>query len=160
MEKIYSFEPIADRNSRILILGSIPGSASLIKRQYYGHERNGFWKVIYSLFEEDYEDDYGKRKMFLLSHDIALWDVIKSCEREGSLDSNIRNPEVNDFKEFFKEHPNIKKVFFNGQKAFALFKKTEGFQFEGISFTRLKSTSPANAVRLSEKLEDWRKVSY
>ncbi len=156
---IHSFGPIEDRNCRILILGSMPGGESLRKRQYYGHDRNGFWRVIYALFGQTYEGDYEKRTAFLLSRNIALWDVIKRCEREGSLDSNIKNPVMNDFHGFFKTHPRIDHVFFNGRKAYELFKRHIGFSFDGITFTYLRSTSPAHAAAsFEDKLRDWRAV--
>lgn len=155
---IHSFGPIADDTCRILILGSIPGGESLRKRQYYGHGRNSFWRVIYALFGEVYEQDYERRTEFLLKHNIALWDVIKSCKREGSLDSHIKDPVINDFPSFFKEHPGITHVFFNGQIAYELFKRYIGFDFKGMSFTYLKSTSPAHAITYEDKLNDWHKV--
>lgn len=155
---IHSFGPIADENSRVLILGSIPGIESLRKGQYYGHDRNGFWHVIYALFEQEYEHDYEKRTEFLLRHNIALWDVIKSCDREGSLDAHIKDPVINDFGSFFAQHPGIKSVFFNGRTAYGLFKKHIAFNFKGVSFAYLMSTSPAHAVTFERKLKDWRKV--
>jgi hypoxanthine-DNA glycosylase len=142
----------------VLILGSIPGEASLRKRQYYGHWRNGFWRVIYALFGEEYAEDYEQRKLFLLRRNIALWDVVKSCEREGSLDAHIKNPVINDFKSFFSEHPNIGYVFFNGRKAYELFARHTKLAFEGIEFSCLSSTSPANAISFESKLKDWHKV--
>lgn len=115
--------------------------------------------MMYALFGAPYEQDYEARIRFLLRQRIALWDVIKSCEREGSLDSNIKNPVINDFKGFFKGHPRIKHVFFNGRKAHDLFKRYAGFAFDGVTFTYLKSTSPAHAAMGFEgKLKDWRKV--
>ncbi|MGI5850037.1 MAG: DNA-deoxyinosine glycosylase [Christensenellales bacterium] len=155
---IYSFSPISNKQSKVLILGSIPGKESLRKGQYYGHDRNGFWRVIYGLFSEVYEPDYALRTQFLLQKGIALWDVIKCCEREGSLDSNIRNPIINDFGSFFRGHIGIKHVFFNGRMAYHLFKKHVGFAFEGILFTYLKSTSPAHAVAFETRLKEWRTV--
>jgi hypoxanthine-DNA glycosylase len=155
---IHSFEPIADEHCRVLILGSIPSETSLRKRQYYGHERNGFWRVVYALFGEEYDENYENRKRFLLRNNIALWDVIESCEREGSLDANIKNPVINDFQSFFKEHPGIAHVFFNGRKAYDLFKRHTKHAFQGVSFTYLTSTSPANAISFERKLGDWRKV--
>jgi len=157
-KRIHSFPPVAGDDARALILGSIPGEESLKKGQYYGHERNGFWRIVYALFGRRYEEDYEARKRFLIERGIALWDVIESCEREKSLDSNIKNARVNDFAGFFKEHPAIRHVFFNGGAAYALFKKNVGFGFEGIEYTRLKSTSPAHAVKFEDKLSDWEKV--
>lgn len=158
MSAIRSFPPIADEHCRVLILGSIPGEASLRKRQYYGHERNGFWRVIYALFDEEYNEDYEERTRFLLRRRIALWDVIERCEREGSLDAHIKNPVINDFEGFFNVHPGIRHVFFNGRKAYDLFKKHTKRAFCGVSLTYLASTSPANAVRFESKLKDWQKV--
>lgn len=155
---IYSFDPIVNDNSRALILGSIPGKESLRKLQYYGHDRNYFWRVIYALMGEAYQQDYNERKRFLLTNGIALWDVVKSCEREGSLDANIKNPIANDFPTFFKCHPNIKHVFFNGRMAYNIFKKQVGFMFEGVMFTYLGSTSPAHAVKFEERIDDWHKI--
>jgi len=142
----------------VLILGSIPGIESLRKGQYYGHERNAFWYLIYALFGEEYQQDYGERTRFLLRHGIALWDVVKSCERYGSLDSNIKVPVINDFNWFFSTHPYVKHVFFNGRTAYSLFRKHVGFSFEGVTFTYLKSTSPAHAVAFEKKLEDWQQI--
>lgn len=156
---IHSFGPIEDKDCLILILGTIASEESLRRGQYYGHGKNKFWPLIYALFEEEYEDDYEKRKRFLLSRGIALWDVVKSCERQGSLDSNIRNPVINDFESFFKSHPRIKRVFFNGRKAYDLFKRNVGFDNGDMKFTYLKSTSPAHAAAsFEDKLEDWGKI--
>jgi len=83
---VTSFEPIVDKNCKVLILGTMPGEISLQKQQYYANKQNQFWKIIYSLFNKDVEDDYEKRKIFLLDHHIAIWDVLKSCDREGSRD--------------------------------------------------------------------------
>ena len=155
---IHSFPPIADENSRVLILGSIPGIESLRKSQYYGHDRNCFWRIIFELFGEMLETDYFLRTRFLLDNRIALWDVIKTCEREGSLDANIKDPLINDFTGFLGSHQKIRSVYFNGQKACQLFKKYVGFDFDGMTFETLKSTSPAHAVGLESRLENWRKI--
>lgn len=152
---IKSFKPIIDSKCTTLILGSIPGVKSLELNQYYGHPRNQFWNVLYTLFDRGYEEDYEARKAFLLEHHIALWDVIKQCNREGSLDSAIQNEEVNDFKTLLADYPNIKSIVFNGDKAYKTFKKRVGFEFEGIAFYKLGSTSPAHAVRIEKRLEEW-----
>lgn len=89
VDKIKSFEPLVDKESKVLILGSMPGVMSLNKQQYYGNPRNHFWKIIYSLFNEVEDELYEQKKAFLLRKGIALWDVINNCYREGSLDSNI-----------------------------------------------------------------------
>lgn len=156
---IKSLEPIVDSNSKILILGSIPGKQSLEKQEYYGNARNAFWKIIYSLHEAEMEDDYDKRVEFIKQNNIALWDVIKNCNREGSLDTNIKNEQANDFANFFKDYPNIECVFFNGAKSHDVFKKKIGFdQFESLRFEKLTSTSPANTIKFEHKLEQWKMI--
>lgn len=152
---IESFKPIIDNECKILILGSIPGVKSLELNQYYGHPRNQFWKVLYALFNEEYEDKYDDRVKFLLKHHIAVWDVIRECDRDGSLDSAIKNEDVNDFKYLFEKYSNIKLVFFNGDKAYKTFKKLVGFDFENIEFYKLPSTSPAHAISFEKRLEGW-----
>lgn len=156
---IKSFEPIVDKDCRILILGSMPSVKSLEKHQYYGNKQNHFWKIIYELFNEEFDDDYERRKTFLLKHHVAVWDVLKSCDRKGSSDSKIVNPVPNDFDAFFRQYPNIKSVFFNGSKAEELFKKMVEAELnirKDILFHRLPSTSPANAVKYKDKLEQWK----
>lgn len=159
MNKIDSLSPIADKNSKILILGSIPGKQSLEKQQYYGNNRNAFWKIIYTLFGGEYKDEYEEKIKFAKKNNIALWDVIENCNREDSLDSNIKNENPNDFESFLKQYPNIKHVFFNGAKAYDVFKKKVGFdRFKHITFEKLTSTSPANTISFDRKLEEWKKI--
>ena len=158
MDTIHCFAPIADSHSEKLILGSIPGVESLRKGQYYGHERNGFWRIVYALFNTPYEDDYGRRTQFLLHHKIALWDVIGCCQRHGSLDSSIRQPQVNDFAAFFAAHPRIQSVYFNGRKAYTLFEKSVGFGNTRLQYTYLWSTSPAHAKPFEQKVANWQKI--
>ncbi len=156
---IESLGPIVDNNSKILILGSIPGKQSLEKQEYYGNSRNAFWKIIYSLYETDIEDDYDKKIKFVKEKNIALWDVIKNCSREGSLDSNIKNEEPNNFVNLIRRYPNIECVFFNGAKAHDVFKKQLGFdKFSMIKFEKLTSTSPANAIKFERKIEQWQSI--
>lgn len=158
MSTIYSFEPVANERCRILILGSIPGKESLRKHQYYGHAQNAFWRLMSALLHEPFSEDYEERLDMLLHHNIALWDVIKSCERESSLDAHIKNAVVNDFESFFAVHPQIRHVFLNGQKAYNTFARYAGFQFSGITFERLGSTSPAHAISFEKRLEDWQRI--
>lgn len=167
---IQSFAPISDINCRILILGTMPGVESLKKQQYYGHKQNHFWKIIYGLFNQKMEEDYDKKKNFVLSHNIAIWDVLKSCEREGSSDSKIINPVVNDFESFFQKHTNIKAVYFNGGKAEQYFNKLVLCKAAVLNYTcistltqtlrfyRLPSTSPANVMPYDEKFKHWMKI--
>ncbi len=155
IDRIFSFQPIADKNSRILILGSMPGPESLKQKQYYAHPRNRFWKIIYSLYSQEPDQDYQRRKSFLLEKGIALWDVAKSCKRKGSPDSNIKDVIVNDLDSFLKTHPGINHVFFNGKKAHDIFKREFGFDRPGIVFTRLGSTSPAHIVSFDKLCCEW-----
>ncbi|WHH60297.1 DNA-deoxyinosine glycosylase [Petroclostridium sp. X23] len=151
------FGPIVDKNAKVLILGSMPGKESLKMQQYYAYRRNHFWEIICSIFDESVNDDYKQKIIFLKEHGLALWDVINSCEREGSLDANIRNEEINDFTLFLKQYPNIKHVCFNGAKAESSFKKYIGFnRFNGIKFYRLPSTSPANTQHYDQKIAAWK----
>lgn len=158
METICGFLPIANAHSRILILGSMPGVASLRKEQYYGHPQNAFWRVMSALLCEPFSEDYGERTAMLLRHGVALWDVVHCCERTGSLDAHIKNPEINDFASFFSLHPGIRRICFNGQTAYTLFKRNVGFNYPEMEFIRLGSTSPAHAVTLETRLADWRRI--
>lgn len=158
METICGFPPIADMRSRILILGSMPGVASLRKSQYYGHPQNAFWRLISALLCEPFSEDYGEKTAMLLRHGVALWDVVHRCERAGSLDAHIKNPEINDFASFFSAHPGIRHVYFNGQTAYTLFKKNLGLAFPGVEFVRLGSTSPAHAVSFEARVAEWQKI--
>jgi len=151
--RIHSFEPIVNSECRIIILGSIPGIESLRKQEYYGHPQNKFWDVLYGVFKEKPDNEYSLKKLFLLNHGIALWDVIKSCERKGSADSAIKNIKLNDFYSLFTENPRIKCIFFNGRAAENIFKKN--FSFPDITSIYLGSTSPAHAVAIKERICDW-----
>ncbi|NLC30680.1 MAG: DNA-deoxyinosine glycosylase [Candidatus Moranbacteria bacterium] len=150
-------KPIVDQNSRILILGSMPGEESLKKKEYYGFKHNHFWEILFRLFHEKTREDYEEKKIFVLNHNIAIWDVIKNCEREGSLDSNIKNPQVNDFDAFFKDYPNIERIYFNGKAAENLFKKFVLKQIAPMNkqFISLPSTSPANTIGIEKKILQW-----
>lgn len=153
---VKSFVPIVNRDSRVLILGSMPGVESLVKGEYYGNARNHFWKIIYQLFDSELETTYEQKLRFLLSKGLALWDVIDHCDREGSLDSNINNEVANDFDTFFAKYPNIRFVVFNGAKAFETYKKHIGFDDKnGIVFKQLPSTSSANTQKYDSKLKQW-----
>jgi TDG/mug DNA glycosylase family protein len=160
------FPPIAAPDARVLVLGSMPSVASLGRQQYYGHERNAFWPIMGRLFGARPELPYDERQQILRAHGVAVWDVLRECCREGSLDTAIR-PETetaNDFVTFFREHPHIGVVFFNGGKAEAAFGRHVlpvvaelGREFR---YVRLPSTSPAHAGRsFDEKLWAWRAVA-
>jgi hypoxanthine-DNA glycosylase len=124
MTRIYSFRPLADHNARILILGSMPGRASLDAHEYYAHSQNSFWRIMSQLLQMDPRAPYEDRVRLVKNAGIAVWDVLQSCIREGSLDSNIERDTLvaNDFHAFFRAHKKITHVFFNGAKAEACFK--------------------------------------
>jgi TDG/mug DNA glycosylase family protein len=155
---ITGFAPIADEDSCVLILGSMPSEASLAKGEYYGHPRNAFWPLISALLGEPLRSSYAARVDMLLRHGIALWDVVASCEREGSGDAAIRHVVVNDFPAFYAAHPNIRYVFFNGRKAWELYKKHVGLNEDRYVYEQLGSTSPAHAVPFEERLRDWQRM--
>lgn len=159
MELSLGFDPVARPDARVLILGSMPGVASLEATEYYAFPRNVFWKIMGNLFGADPQTGYISRLEKLKENHIALWDVIRTCYRPGSLDSAISDEgmETNDFKGFFEKHPQISHIFFNGQKAAGLFKKRVAPGLHGqYEFCVLPSTSPANAATsYAAKLEAW-----
>lgn len=151
-----SFNPIIDERACILILGSMPGAESLRLQQYYANPRNQFWRLLYELFDTQSSQNYEEKISFVKSKNIAVWDVIEYCQREGSLDSNIRDEKVNDFSALFKAYPNITTVMFNGSKAYETYKKWIGFdESSKLLFHRLTSSSPANTKKYEEKLREW-----
>lgn len=159
MKLSQGFAPLACHSAHTLILGSMPGAASLKASQYYAFPRNAFWKIMGDLFDAGPQLDYRERVEKLLQNRIALWDVIAACHRPGSLDSAIREADLitNDFGSFFQHHPNISRICFNGQKAASLFSKRVRPGLDGhFQYLTLPSTSPAHASRsYSQKLEAW-----
>jgi len=161
--RVRSFDPIAGKNAEILVLGSMPGRASLAAGEYYAHSQNAFWRIISELLQFGAIAPYKSRVQALKSARIAVWDVLQSCVRQGSLDTMIeRDSEIaNDFQEFFRAHGKITHVFFNGAKAEASFRRHVAGTMDSVAirFSRLPSTSPANAsVPYSRKLEAWRAI--
>lgn len=152
----YSFSPLVDEKSRILILGSLPGLKSLELNQYYAHPQNRFWKIMFAIFDTPLSNDYSIRCSLLLSNHIALWDVLKCADRKGSSDGNIRNQIPNDIPLLLKEHPNISFIIYNGSCAFSNFKKY--FGQPPLRYKHLLSTSPACAGRDHERFEMWERA--
>lgn len=150
------FAPVIDRHTVQLVIGSMPGEASLAAGQYYAHPRNCFWRIACDLFGHPFPvETYREKIGLLLQNRTGLWDTLEYCEREGSLDSKIRHGTPNDFNRLFREYPHVKRLLFNGQKAFRIFEKHFG-QTEGITYISLPSTSPANAgIAYQEKLKRW-----
>ncbi len=155
---------VAAPDARVLILGSIPGERSIQLGQYYAHERNAFWPLMVAVFGGGDGIDYEERLNLLLRSRVALWDVLDSAERSGSLDSAIVSgtEAVNDIAGFLLSHPFVTHVFFNGAKAEALFNRhvLEELATRSLMYKRLPSTSPANAsASFAQKLEQWQSVA-
>ena len=158
-DKLYSMAPVIDLHAKLLILGSMPGAKSLEAQHYYGNPRNHFWEIIFALLEKEDPVTYEDRLSLLKKHHVALWDVIHSCYREGSLDSAIKEEYPNDLKTLLREHPQIKAIAFNGGKAYRSYKKHFGLdEHSGLVYLPLPSTSPMRGKHvktLPEKLEAW-----
>ena len=171
MELKKSLAPVINPDSAVLILGSMPGEESLRRQQYYGFSANHFWRLTAAVLYagQNYgkppgtpPDDYLQRLEMLAAGKIALWDVIASCTRQGSLDTNIKNEVANDLPALFKRHAggngSLKAVFFNGQKAANSFKRSFGMEILSeykFGYGVLPSSSPANTIGFENKLEQW-----
>ena len=158
MDNCKSFEPSIDNNSKVLILGSMPGIKALEKQQYYAHPQNRFWKLMGIICDVSnlHECDYDLKLKTLLKNNIALWDVIKFCKREGSLDSDIKNETVNNLRDLLKKYPNIKTICLNGGKSFIAFKKYFPDLLQKYNCHKMLSTSPANArYSLDVLVKEW-----
>lgn len=150
-----SFDAIANNESKILILGSLPGNKSLEQHEYYAHPRNRFWKIISDITSNDFPQTYSEKIDLLLRSRVAVWDITHKAEREGSLDSNIKNEIPNDLDSFIATHQNLKVIAFNGQTAERLFDKYFSRK-DNIIYISLPSTSPANAMFNYERLyKEW-----
>lgn len=158
MQTISSFEPLIYENSNILILGSIPGEKSLQMREYYAHPRNQFWRLLAAVYNEELPGNYDDKLLFLRTHNIAVWDMIDTCIRKGSLDSNIQGETINSIQELLNAHPNIRHIFLNGSKSFELFKKLMKDHPIDIPYSRLDSSSPAYTKSFDLKLEGWEEI--
>ncbi|WP_127533733.1 DNA-deoxyinosine glycosylase [Paenibacillus kobensis] len=160
---VYSFEPVVDERSQVLVLGSMPGVPSLELNEYYGNPRNYLWRVLYGLFGQEVDEEYEKRLEFALSHRVAMWDVLKSCKREGSLDSNIRDEVVNDIPGLLTRYPNIRCLALNGTKAHDTFMRHFGKTDAAsrVVCLKLPSTSPVptrTMKTLDDRLAAWRAI--
>ncbi|MBP3820317.1 DNA-deoxyinosine glycosylase [bacterium] len=156
-----SFAPSADNNSHILILGSMPGVRSLEEQQYYAHPQNRFWKVMGAICDEPklYELGYDLKLKTLLNNNIALWDTLKTCKRDGSLDSDIQNETPNDIRKLLKKYPNIKIICLNGNKSYSAFKKYFPDLLDKYNCRKMHSTSPANArYSLNRLMDEWKAI--
>ncbi len=161
MSNCRSFLPSIDDSSQILILGSMPGVKSLEEQQYYAHPQNRFWKVMGAICNEPnlHQLDYQQKLKILLQNNIALWDTIKSCKRDGSLDSDIQNETPNDIYGLLKKFPKLKTICLNGNKSYSTFKKYFPDLLEKYSCHKMPSTSPANAkYSLDTLIKDWSSI--
>ncbi|MBT5230069.1 MAG: DNA-deoxyinosine glycosylase [Methylococcales bacterium] len=164
MTVLNGFHPIASVDAKILILGSMPGVASLDVDQYYAHPRNAFWFILSEVLGFDLALSYLERCEQLLANRVAVWDVLSRCERQGSLDSAIKidSELVNDFPLFLTKHPNIRAIYFNGGKAEQVFNRVAKPQLDDqrqLIFHKLPSTSPAMAMLTKEqKLDQWKVI--
>ena len=154
--------PSIDNQCNILILGSMPGEDSLKAQEYYAHPANRFWPLMAKLFNEpECPAAYTARISMLLRNHVALWDAICSCDRQGSLDSDIRNVTANDFAKFLVKWKKIHTIGLNGGKAYAVFTKKNYPLLDSprLRILKLPSTSPANARwRMDDLLEAWKEL--
>ena len=157
---IQGLAPLINADTRLLVLGSFPGVASLRAQQYYGHPQNQFWKIVTTLLASDAVSvlalPYAARAQWLLGQGVGLWDVYAACEREGSLDANIQQAQPNDFQSLRTRCPALVAIAHNGGESFKHAKRTQGL---GLPVYRLPSTSPAHAAwSFERKLTAWREV--
>lgn len=161
MSLLHSFEPIIGRQPKVLILGSMPGVKSLQDQQYYAHPRNTFWPIMGELFSIKWSDSYVQRVEQVKQLPVIIWDVLQSCQREGSLDSNIRSDQLqaNAIPQLLLDNPTLVLIVFNGATAEKMFKQHLGSQIshpERYTLLRLPSTSPAHAGKsFEQKLIEW-----
>jgi hypoxanthine-DNA glycosylase len=153
--RIYSYGPVADEKSRVLVLGTIASPMSLLTGFFYGHPRNSFWTILSRFFGEPLPLTNDEKRSLLLRNRVALWDVIHSCVRPGALDADITKPEPNDIAGFLKSHTGIRAVLLNGGKAYELYVKNFGKSVP-LPAHKMPSTSPAYAsLSVHEKFERW-----
>ncbi len=161
-ERLYSFAPVVRADARVLILGSMPGAASLKAQQYYAHRQNQFWSIIEQLYGVPRTQPYAIRLQALTQQRVALWDVLQSCVRRGSLDAAIEHATAvpNELLQLLRAHPGIERVCCNGGTAWRALRRHFGaaldHEFAQVQCLPLPSTSPAHArMRLADKLASW-----
>lgn len=154
-QRITGFPPVCDENARILILGSMPSVESLRRSFYYAHPRNAFWPMMADILSEPVPETAEEKADMLIRHRIALWDSVHTCSRPGSLDSAIRDPQLNDFAALFNRCPRIHTILFNGGTAERLYLRGMG-SGDGKRHIRMPSTSPAYTMKTEEKKRIWK----
>ena len=151
--------PLVCNDSQILILGTLPGQESLKAQQYYNNKRNRFWKILASLFNEQLPNNYHEKIELLKRHNIALWDVLHSAQREGSIDLNITDEVPNDLNEFLNQYPNIRIIALNGSNAYKMFVQNFGNTTSKVRIIKLLSSSPANCSYTEQDLiNNWQQI--
>lgn len=152
---LHGLPPIVGEAPRVLILGNMPSVMSLASSEYYGNPRNAFWRIMGSLYGFAPDAAYSERVSAVTSHGIAVWDVLRSCRRVGSLDSAVERDSMvpNDFAGFFASHPSLERVVFNGAAAEANYRRLVGEV--PLPYVRMPSTSPAQTMRFENKLSAW-----
>ncbi len=158
-----SLEPIVSKNSKVLILGSLPSDKSIKAQEYYGNKTNQFWSIVSLVFEKEKIDfkNYNEKIEFLNKHYIALWDVYCLAQREGSLDTNIKNGKFNNIEELLNKYNNINTILVNGKKAeegFLAYMKDNNVSY---NYKYVPSSSSANTkYNILEKVEFWKKAIF
>lgn len=164
LPRLHSFAPVVAPGAGLIILGSMPGAASLAAGEYYAHPQNIFWRLMITLFNAPSGLSYHDRKQLLTRHGIALWDVLASCIRPGSLDSDIAADSImiNDIPGLLETYPTIERLYFNGSTAERLFRqhvRLQPMRSNRLACKRLPSTSPANArYSFDDTLEEWKVI--
>lgn len=162
IQRLQGLAAVSSAQARVLVLGSMPGAISLQQQQYYAHPRNSFWPIMANLAGFSADLAYPERLTVLLNAGVAIWDVIGYCQRQGSLDTAIKNEQVNDFASFFSQHPKLQVIAFNGAKAAQSFKRHVlplQIMPTNITLIKLPSTSPAYAaLSLQGKLKQWQQL--
>ena len=154
---VHPIPPVYDENSKVLILGSFPSVKSREAQFFYGHPQNRFWKVVASVFEDELPETIEEKREFLISHNIAVWDVIHSCDITGSSDASIKNVVPNDLS-IILNNATIRNIYVNGKTAYKYYEKytKKLIKREAIC---LPSTSPANAAWNLERLKgEWKVI--
>lgn len=160
MRQTHTIPPFCEGSPKILILGSFPSVKSRETGFFYGHGQNRFWRVVASVFEDETPLTVPEKKAFLKRNRIALWDVIESCDIEGSSDASVKNATVNDIKTLLEKFPSVEKIFVNGKTAKKLYDKYI-LPSLGVYAEALPSTSPANAAKTENDLfSEWKKIKF
>lgn len=163
MDKLQSFAPVIGNKPRVLIVGSMPSIKSLKEQEYYGNPRNHFWPIMYQILEVKPAETYAEKLHLIKKNQIALWDTIGYCYRQGSLDKHIEKEEPNDIAGLLKEYPSIQLIACNGTKAYQMYKKfISPLLHQEIEVIKLPSTSPVPGKynkTFEEKIEFWHVIT-